>query len=561
MGKVASSTLRYCAALLIACTAATSTLAEKRKVEIRHADFWRSLKRGDEMLNRLIGNVQLFHNETTMTCDSAYLYPDNRFEAFGRVVVNKDTTWLFGDYMDYESNSDVGKVRGRLVTLLDGKTRLRTQFLDFNTEANTAFFFNGGVIDNEQNLLESRQGCYYSNQKLAIFNDKVEMKNEEYRIKSDSLHYLTEQDVATFFKQTRIWHEDGFLSFLQGYYDKANDHFFMAGHAYMMNDKQEGWSDSAHYYRAQKEAEMFYNVQLYDSSQHAIALGDYAKVYESRDLAYMTSEPAGLLFSDKPEDDTLFIKADTLLVRRIANTDTTTLAADSTRKYFHAFFGVEFYHPDIQGACDSLAYNAIDSLGEMFYNPILWNKENQLTADKMEIYQKNNRLHRLDMIDAGFIASLDDSLKAYYNQVKGKLIVSHFDQNELYKVDVFGSGQTVYYLRDSLKLTGTLNASSVDIFFYIKNRTIQKINYVSQTDSKLVPPKDIDVKELTLKGFSWQQDRRPKSRYDITRRSVKPSLRQLSLGIEQPKYAITEHIEKIKNAFFPPPVLVPFNQN
>ena len=233
--------------------------------------------------------------------------------------------------LHFESNSDVGKVRGRLVTLLDGKTRLRTQFLDFNTEANTAFFFNGGVIDNEQNLLESRQGCYYSNQKLAIFNDKVEMKNEEYRIKSDSLHYLTEQDVATFFKQTRIWHEDGFLSFLQGYYDKANDHFFMAGHAYMMNDKQEGWSDSAHYYRAQKEAEMFYNVQLYDSSQHAIALGDYAKVYESRDLAYMTSEPAGLLFSDKPEDDTLFIKADTLLVRRIANTDTTTLAADSTR--------------------------------------------------------------------------------------------------------------------------------------------------------------------------------------------------------------------------------------
>ena len=270
MAEVASSAVRYCAALLLACTAAASTFAEKRKVEILHADFWRSLKRGDEAINRLIGNVQLLHNETTMTCDSAYVYPDNHFEAFGRVVVNKDTTWLFGDYMDYESSTDVGKVRGQLVTLLDGKTRLRTQFLDFNTATNVAFFFNGGVIDNGQNLLESRQGHYYSNQKLAIFQNKVEMKNEEYRIKSDSLHYLTELDIATFFRQTHIWHEDGFLSFRQGYYNKPANHFFMSDHVYMMNDKQEAWSDSAHYYRAQKEAEMFDNVQLYDSTQYAI---------------------------------------------------------------------------------------------------------------------------------------------------------------------------------------------------------------------------------------------------------------------------------------------------
>ncbi|MDR1342556.1 MAG: hypothetical protein LBK18_04770 [Prevotellaceae bacterium] len=551
MGQVASNIIRYGLAILFAGTAAY-TFAEKRKVEIKHADFWRSLKSGDETINRLIGNVRLLHNGTTMTCDSAYVYPDNRFEAFGHVVVNKDTTWLFGDYMDYQSSIDVGKVRGRLVTLLDGQTRLRTQFLDFNTATNVAFFTKGGVVDNGKNLLESNEGNYYSNQKLAIFNGKVEMKNEEYRIKSDSLHYLTEQDVATFFKQTYIWHEDVFLSFLQGYYDKPGDHFFMSNHVYMMSEKQESWSDSAHYYRSQKEGEMFGNVQLYDSAQHAMSLGDYAKLYEDRDLAYITKEPAGVLFSDDPKDDTMFIKGDTLLVRRIVNTDSATMTIDSTRKYMHAFFGVKFYHPDIQGVCDSMVYSAIDSLAEMFYSPILWNKENQLSADKMEIYQKNNQLHRLDMIDAGFIASQDDSVKSYYNQIKGKLIVAHFEQNDLYKVDVFGNGQTVYYLRDSLKLSGTLNASSVDIFFYIKNRTIQKISYVSGSESKVVPPKDINVKDLTLKGFSWQQDLRPRSRYDITHRAMQPSRRQQSLAIEQPTYMITSRISKIKNAFFPP---------
>jgi lipopolysaccharide export system protein LptA len=551
MGQVASNIVRYGLIALFACATACA-FAEKRKVEIKHADFWRSLKRGDEAINRLIGNVLLLHNGTTMTCDSAYLYPDNHFEAFSRVVVNKDTTWLFGDYMDYQGNTDIGKVRGRLVTLIDGKTRLRTQFLDFNTATNAAFFTKGGVIENEQNLLESNEGNYYSSQKLAIFNDKVEMKNEDYRIKSDSLHYFTERDLSLFFKQTYIWHEDVFLSFRHGYYSKPNDHFFMSDHVYMMSEKQESWSDSAHYYRAQKEGEMFGNVQLYDSTQYAMSLGDYAKLYEDRDLAYMTKEPVGVLFSDDPKDDTMFIKADTLLVRRVVNTDSTTIAQDSTRKYMHAFFGVKFYHPDIQGACDSMVYSAIDSLAEMFYSPILWNKENQLSANKMEIYQKNNQLHQLIMVDDGFIASQDDSVKSYYNQIKGKLIVSHFAQNDIYKVDVFGSGQTVYYLRDSMKLTGAALCSSVDIFFYIKNRAIQKINYTSGSKSHVMPPKDIKVKDLTLKGFSWQQDIRPRSRYDITRRAIQPSSRQQSLAVEQPQYMITSRINKIKSAFFPP---------
>ncbi|MGL5959975.1 MAG: OstA-like protein, partial [Bacteroidales bacterium] len=94
-----------------------NAIAERRQVEIIHADRIKSLKHGESSINRLIGNVKLWHNGTTMTCDSAYLYPDNRFEAFSRVVINKDTTWLYGDYMDYESERDLGKVRGEIVTM------------------------------------------------------------------------------------------------------------------------------------------------------------------------------------------------------------------------------------------------------------------------------------------------------------------------------------------------------------------------------------------------------------------------------------------------------------
>jgi lipopolysaccharide export system protein LptA len=539
--------------LLAALLLAGSARAERREVQIIHADAARNLKQGDVTLNRLIGNVQLLHNATTMTCDSAYLYPDNRFEAFGRVVMNKDTLWLFGDYLDYLSAIDMGKVRGRLVTLLDGATtRLRTQHLDFNTATNVAFFTQGGTIDDKQSVLESSEGYYYSDSKLAVFTRKVEMKNEGYRIKSDSLHFLSSQELATFFQQTYVWNDSVFLSFLRGYYSKPDDHFFMADHAYMMSEKQEGWGDSVHYYRLQKEGEMFGNVQLFDSAQRAVALGDYAKLYEQRELAFITQDPAAAFFSEDPKDDTLFLRADTLLVKRTPNTDTATMALDTTRKYMEAFRNVRFYHPEMQGLCDSLAYSAIDSLLEMFYAPLLWTQGNQLSAEKVEVHPKNGELHRVDLIDAGFIAAPDDTAKAFFNQVKGKLILMYFERNDLHRVDVFGSGQTVYYLRDSAKLTGVNKSESNDISIYIRKRQVHKITYLSHPVSDVLPPKELKAADLTLKGFAWQPERRPAGRSSITRRTLLPSQRQASAAVAPPTYPITRRLNAITTAFFPP---------
>ncbi|MDR2938491.1 MAG: hypothetical protein LBU92_06115 [Prevotellaceae bacterium] len=556
-------------------------------MQIVHADAARSLKRGEGTINRLIGNVKLLHNEATMTCDSAYLYPDNRFEAFSRVVVNKDTVWLYGDYMDYRSAEDVGKVRGKMVTLIDGATRLRTQFLDFNTATNVAFFSQGGTIDNEDNLLESEQGYYFSDEKLAIFNAKVEMQNVDYKLKSDSLHYLTNGDVATFFKQTYVFHEDVFASFRRGFYHKMADHFFMADNAYMMSEKQESWSDSAHYYRAQKVGEMFGNVQLFDSAQHAMTLGDYAKLLEANEVALVTQNPVGVFFSENVKDDTMFLKADTLLVRRVLTIDTSAFEPDSVQlsqldsmkktltdsvqiaqldslfsdstvikhdsiKYLHAFHHVKFYHPEIQGVCDSMTYSTIDSLLEMFFEPVLWNYANQLTGDKINVITKNNELHSLELEGAGFITSVDDSTKLFYNQLSGKLIVANFAQNDLYRVDIFGSGQSIYYLRDKAKLSGVNSSTSEDMVIHIKNRKVSKISYSANPSSNILPPKDIDVTALTLKGFSWQKDARPQSRREITQRSIRPTQRKESAQISAPTFSITQRLNEVKGGFLPP---------
>ncbi|MDR1227363.1 MAG: hypothetical protein LBK47_10805 [Prevotellaceae bacterium] len=561
--------------------------AQRRQVDIVHADAIKGMKRGEENISRLIGNVKLYHNATTMTCDSAYSYPDNRFEAFGNVVVNKDTLWLYGDYMDYQSSTDMGKVRGKLVTLFDGATRLRTQHLDFNTSTNEAIFYSGGTIDKATNLLESDRGRYLSDRKLAIFYDKVEMKNEEYRLKSDSLHFFTEEERAVFFRQTYIWSDSGFLAGKYGYYDKRADHVFLAKNAYVQSRGQEAWSDSAHYYRSVEEGELFGNIQLYDSAQHVMVFGDYAKLYQATQQAFVTENPSAALFSDKVEDDTMFFRADTLKLLSVPNplyyaqdtlpaadsissdsilqhvavadsirpvfadtvapTAADTAKPDSLLRFFVAYPEVRFFHPQLQGRCDSFVYIQKDSLAEMFYDPVLWNQNNQLSAEKIEILQKNNQIHTMELMEAAFITAVDDSLKQFYNQIKGINILARFRNNDLYKIDVYGSGQTVYYMREGIKLSGVNKASSTDMEIFVKNRKIQKINYISNPESTILPPKQIEVQELMLKGFSWRSTLRPPTRQSVCSRVVVPSFRAESAAIPLPLFTITKRIDELKN--------------
>ncbi|GHT10636.1 hypothetical protein AGMMS4956_02330 [Bacteroidia bacterium] len=586
--------------------------AERREVQIIKADAARNVRVGDDNINRLIGNVILYHNQTLMNCDSAYLYPDQRFEAFSNVVIHKDSTWLYGDYMDYRSAIDVGKVRGKLVTLIDGKNRLRTQFLDFNTAENTGYFWDGGVIDNEDNLLESKEGMYYSNEKKAVFYREVEMKNKEYRIQSDSLHYLTQLEKVIFFKQTYLWGDSLFMSCQYGYYDRPADHVFLDNNAYAQTNTQEAWSDSAHYYKAIKTGYFYNNVQMTDTVQRAILFGDYGKITEEPQRAFVTQQASAALYGEKVEDDTLFVRGDTLLVYSLPrevdtattlalpNTlpkdsitllalpdtlrkDSITLLAlpdtlsndsialltlpdtlttdslvaepqDSLLRFFEAYYNVRFFHPDMSGKCDSFIYRENDSVGEMHYAPVIWNADNQMTAERIDIYQKNNQIHQVELVEAAFLAAADDSIRQFFNQIKGVNMVGHFANNDLYRIDVFSAGQTIYYMRDKGKISGVNKASSTDIVISLKDRKIQKIDYITQPEADVIPPREIreKVSELKLRGFSWQSAIRPQSRWEICRRTVKSSLRWQYSLLPEPTFAVYELIlkkEKSKEKF------------
>ncbi len=604
--------------------------SKRKKVNIEKADFIRSMLYEGRVIQRLIGNVQLMHNGARMTCDSAYYYSDYEFDAFSRVVIVKGDTRLYGDELNYDGNYSLAQVRGKIVRLLDKTAVLRTQFLDFDTKENIGHFYDGGTIDTKENLIESSEGYYYSNHKLFVFKDSVEMRNETYLIRSDSGRYNTNTDIATFETNTKIWHDDGFLSCDNGWYDKPRDYFHFSKNAYILSGEREMWADSIFYNRKDSVGDLYGHIQVHDTLKTFYTFGNEGHFSEKPDRVMMTRTPSVAYYTNEDnKPDTLFIRADTLrffsdpnpafyakdsIVSQKADSlptavsipsnniplpardstilppidtastlrdslakstsaavmpdssgkttitkdleapspklsvpsaDTVTAPLpDSTIRQLFAYFKVRIYRSNVQGVGDSLAYSSLDSLARMFGKPALWNEQQQITSDEMHFLTNQQEIIRADFLQNAFIIANEQD--SFYNQVKGRDIIGYFRDNDIYRMDVMGGAQTIYYMQEDSVVANANLAESAGMQIDIAKRKIRRIKYISQPVSDTYPLDKLPRDKGHLKGFLWRDAERPKSRWEVCTETPRPSRRTETGRYLKPTFPITARINKIR---------------
>ena len=114
-----------------------------------------------------MGNFAAQHNGAVITCDSAVRYSDMRIEFFGNVLINKNTTYIYGDRAEYDGDLNEARVYSDIVKVIDGDATLYTYDFRFNTKTNVGRFDRGGVLTNRENLLEAVRGYYYADAKEA----------------------------------------------------------------------------------------------------------------------------------------------------------------------------------------------------------------------------------------------------------------------------------------------------------------------------------------------------------------------------------------------------------
>lgn len=478
---------------------------QTRKIRINFADVTKYNEDINPDARILLGDVELEHNDFIMFCDSAYFFPSqNKIEAFSNVHIQRgDTLDLFGDYLSYSGNRNFGRVR-RNVVLRDKQAKLTTDSLNFYSENNYAYYFEGGKIENEDKTITSRQGHYYSDRNIANFKDSVVIKDPDYTVNCDTLEYNTETEVAYFFGPTHIHSDKNYLYCENGWYKTKEAQFFFNKNACYEKEDRMVRGDTLFYDDSLGYGEIRSNADIRDTTENIILKGNYSEYTDEPEKAFMTDSAHMISIDD--ENDSLYLHADTLK----SHYDTT-----GEYRMFKAYYQAKIYKSNLQGKCDSLFYSLKDSIIRMYYEPALWTDSSQITANFIEIFTENDRINKFILHNAAFMISQEGEDR--FNQIKGKKMTGYFKENNLKTVEVNGNGETIYYTKNKQDIVGVNKAVSSNLLIQLSDNQVTRVTMLKEPDGTLYPLGDL--KETKLEGFQWLEELRPKSKYDIFLRS------------------------------------------
>ena len=759
--------------------------AEKKLIDLK-SDNMGPVAPGDSVIF-LVGNFAAQHNGAVITCDSAVRYSDMRIEFFGNVLINKNTTYIYGDRAEYNGEVNEARVFSDIVKVVDEDATLYTYEFLFNTKENVGEFGGGGVLVNRDSRLESVRGYYYANSKELVCVDRVEMRNDEYELKGDSVVYNMATDNAFFFRNTNIWNKEGdYLYADRGAYRKADSLYKVTSNGYVLTDKQEMWSDSIDFYRAEDHIILWRDIQIDDTEHKVLAFGDYGEYWKEPGNAFLTRRPS-IVSYDLSQGDSLFMRADSMFLftinenaeRRAAEaaaadslarsadslalsgpdslahaaggadvpadslgrprsgrrpqgvdaadslgtpvpasgpttdgdadslhvapspldapdrpapadslggaapadslanaadtltvaqrkallkeaakrakaeekaaaakekkkkldeiaarrkekttarlleqkereearltarrlkaesklkarqaratrkgrmiqidstalreldslivlnmaeqdsllnllvdsllTDTAAMAIpadsidsltaprDSIYRLLKGLRNVKIYRSDFQTVCDSMTAISTDSTIHLYIDPVLWNENNQITSDVMDIFTENQQLTRAEFIGSPMMVSQLDT--THYNQVAGKTMTAYFFNNQIYRNDVNGNAQTIYYMQDGEPVEITMMGviESGEISFFIEDKQVVQITYRGDPVYNFYPMDKIPpTQDIRLKGFKWEGARRP-SQAEVFDRRIRPSERERRSEMKHPDFPIMQRIDE-----------------
>jgi lipopolysaccharide export system protein LptA len=498
--------------LLLLCIPATvytqNTSPSKKgvkKIEILNADIWEVNEKIDKDLQRLLGNVHLKHKEVTMLCDSAYYYKNvNQVKAFSKIHIEQgDTLDLYGNYLFYDGNSENASVTGN-VELIDKETHLYTEAIEYDIKNQVASYNKHGRITNSDNVLTSIIGVYYISDNLFHFKDSVKIVNPDYVMTADTMDYNTETETSFFTGPTELKGDSIYLYCEKGWYDTKKDVTSIWKNAFIDNRQQIIHGDSLFFNNLTGYGQSFGNVVIEDTTNNLIVQGNYAWYYKQPERFMITDSAVFIQVSNK---DSLFLHADTITAITVSDTSANVF------RLMRAYHGCRIFSKNMQAKCDSLSYSFQDSIIRMYSSPVIWSEENQLTSDSMAIFTKNRQTDRLELYNSAFITSQIDTMR--FNQIKGRTLTGYFKNNELYKIDIKGNGESIYYLLDGEAIAGRNQTKCANFVVWVEKGKISEIFEYQNPEGTIDPPETAKPDPLRLKGFNWFNSLRPRKKSDI----------------------------------------------
>lgn len=215
-----------------------------------------------------------------------------------------------------------------------------------------------------------------------------------------------------------------------------------------------------------------------------------------------------------------------------------------------AYNNVRSWSRDYQMKCDSVVGYSADSTTNLFGLPVIWAQNNQISSDQVTVYTKNEKLDWADFIGKPVLSQqVIEGDTLLFNQAIGKVFELYFRENEIDYAYMSGNVQNIYYMQEGPReITAMVAIDCSDLTMYFENREPVKMNWKGKGSGPIYPMNQIPMTQARfLEGFTWQEDIRPLSRWDICKRVARSSYRAEVEKLKKPNFKITEEMNVDKS--------------
>jgi lipopolysaccharide transport protein LptA len=482
-------------------------------------------------------NVQVLGDDFELVGDSlAYNTTTQRADFLSPVRIKSDTSQIYSERGWFNLGNKIGDFIGN-AQYESGKTKAKSDTISYD-----------GQLD--QVTLKS----------IAGRSEYISEKDTAY---AKVIYYDKANDIFTLTKDAHYKSEQNEVKGNEVFYDKKTEKFKVTGRSYISDPPSIIEADTLDYNKSIKLGIAHGNVIWRDTSAKTAIHADHVLYRGEENFMKATNDVGRPLFTSEVDGDTLFIKADTLKSFRVIKEriiyktpnedkrarnqkteskvdstliempglklDTSVISTDTslidtfetqiqedtiytgimdTIDYFVGDNNVKMFKSNMQSVCDSLIFNKTDSLFTLSQNPFVWSDSSQIAGDTIDIKMKDKKIDRLIVRSNATIISTEDLL--YFNQIRGRFLEAFFKESKIYRMDLDGNAQIVYYLVDDEKAyIGVNTTESSNMSFYLNENKITDIRCYKEPTSKLIPMKDADHEALKVKGFIWNIAFRP----------------------------------------------------
>ncbi len=545
--------------ILVAWLYSVNGMAQEKAPQMVYLEHSETLSFDEKRLpdaQILRGEVRFRHDSALMYCDSAYFFDkENSLHAFGHVhLIQGDSIEGFGDVLYYNGNTKMAKFRKRVKLIHNGTTTLTTDSMNYDRMKDIAYYFSGGMIEDTVNTLTSTWGQYTPKNNQALFSENVKLVQEKFVLTTDTLCYNTETYQADLVSPTTIVyeHETTILS-SRGWYNTETEKSMLLDRSKIIHtDGMTLTGDTIYYDKAIGYGKVLGHIESVDSTNQITLYGNKSEMWEHDEHGYVTDSALLVEWSDSTmytfmHADTLFtehipyqqmqlIAKDSVLVDSVWILPAPdTLWIDTTYLQILAYYNVRIFREDMQAVCDSAHYNGRDSIATLCGDPVCWNEHNQVSADTVTIYIKNGSVDYLHGM--GNAIAIKQESATEYNQLAGKEMFAYVRDNDVYRVDVQGNAETVFYPQEEDgTYMGVNRTQSSFVKLYLENRQIERILFTSATTGVMIPTDQATDEDKYLVTFFWADQERPRKPGDVylhPARTPRPDASAISASAEE----------------------------